>query len=264
MCVDLFRRRQRWKLIRRYADSPVYQSVVLNVGSLYAGSPVRQFAGVRRFSGVPICCVERWKFIRRFAGTPIRRCTPIRRYANMLCWTLEVYTPVRRYADSPVYADLPVFQYVVLKRWKLLLRRYADSPAYSSIDLERWKFIVRNNRLADQSNGHFRSLHWLIRELSFELVIHSCSLLIIMKKGRSFPRLVPNNTYQLYVLSAGVFVSCSIKSIRPKQWSYSLTQDPLLAEANPVHNTCNSNSHDKESERKTNLVTFISYNCNEK
>ena len=53
MCVDLFRRRRRWKLIRRYADSPVYadsplfQSVVLNVGSLYAGSPVRRFAGVR-------------------------------------------------------------------------------------------------------------------------------------------------------------------------------------------------------------------------
>ena len=32
-------------------------------------------------------------------------------------------------------------------------------------------------------------------------------------------------------------MSCSIKSIRPKQWSHGLTQDPLLAEANPVHNT---------------------------
>ena len=31
-------------------------------------------------------------------------------------------------------------------------------------------------------------------------------------------------------------MSCSIKSIRPKQWSHGLTHNPLLAEANPVHN----------------------------
>ena len=33
-------------------------------------------------------------------------------------------------------------------------------------------------------------------------------------------------------------MSCSIKSIRPKQWSHGLTHNPLLAEANPVHNSC--------------------------
>ena len=32
-------------------------------------------------------------------------------------------------------------------------------------------------------------------------------------------------------------MSCSNKSIRPKQWSHGLTQNPLLAEENPVHNT---------------------------
>ena len=202
---------ERWKFIdaqvRRFAGTQFRRFTNLlcwNVGSLFAGSPVRRIAGAHRFVGMPICCVERWKFIRRLAGTP-------------------------------VHADLPVCQYVVLKRWKLLLRRYADSPAYS-IELERWKLIVRNNRLAAQSKEYFRSLHWLIEELHFELLIHSCSLLIIMKKGRSFPRLVRNNTHQLLVLSAGVFVSCSIKSIRPKQWSHDLTKDPPLAEANPVHN----------------------------
>ena len=44
---------------------------------VYAGSPVR------RFAGVPICCVERWNLIRR-------------------------------YADSPMYADSPVHQSVLL------------------------------------------------------------------------------------------------------------------------------------------------------
>ena len=52
---------------RRYAASPVYQSVVLNVGIWYGDSPV--------------------------AGTPLRRCT------NLLCCTLESDTATRR---SPV------------------------------------------------------------------------------------------------------------------------------------------------------------------
>ena len=160
---------ERWNLIRRlatrrYAASPVCQSVVLNVGIWYGDSPV--------------------------AGTPIRRCT------NLLCWTLESDTatrrsPVRRFAgvpicyvgrwnlirrrmviDSPVYADSPVYQSVVLNvgiwygdspvagrrspvrcfagvpicyvgRWNLIRRMmvidspvYADSPVYQSVVLD--------------------------------------------------------------------------------------------------------------------------------
>ena len=68
-CVDLFRLRQQLEVytpVRRYAnspvyaDSPVYQSVVLSVGSLYAGSPVHRFAGIPIywFGTLEVQCAE--------------------------------------------------------------------------------------------------------------------------------------------------------------------------------------------------------------
>ena len=121
---------------RRHAASPVYQSVVLNVGIWYGDSPV---AGTppRRCTNLLCWTLESDTATRRspVAGTPLRRCT------NLLCWTFESDTPndgnrfdcVRRFAgvpiccvgrlnlicrmmviDSPVYADSPVYQSVVL------------------------------------------------------------------------------------------------------------------------------------------------------
>ena len=74
-CTDLLCCYVRsWYVGSRYANSSVYQSVVLNVGIWYGDSPV---AGRRS----PV------------AGTPLRQCT------NLLCWTLESDTATRR---SPV------------------------------------------------------------------------------------------------------------------------------------------------------------------
>ena len=131
---------ERWNLIRRlagrwYADSPVYQSVVLNVGIWYGDSPVagtplrrctnllcwtlesdtpkdgNRFARVRRFAGVPICCVERWNLIRRLAGrrSPVAG-TLLRRCTNLLCWTLESDTPKdgNRFACVRWLAGVPI------------------------------------------------------------------------------------------------------------------------------------------------------------
>ena len=65
---------------------------------------------VHRFAGVPICCVGRWKFIRRFAGSPARR------FAGVPICCVERWNLIRRWMviDSPVYADLPVYRSVVL------------------------------------------------------------------------------------------------------------------------------------------------------
>ena len=74
---------------------------------------MRPVGRIRRFAGVAICCVERWKFIRRIAGTPIRRsyqsvvlnvgslyaCSPLcAAFAGLpiaCVERMEVYTPVR-------------------------------------------------------------------------------------------------------------------------------------------------------------------------
>ena len=111
---------ERWNLIRRlmvinspvYADSPVRQSVGW---TLESDTPIygNRFACVRRFAGVPICCVERLNPIRRFAGNRfacVRRfagtsslfcrnvgsCyfagTPLRRRLHLLLGTSEVWS----------------------------------------------------------------------------------------------------------------------------------------------------------------------------
>ena len=107
--------------VLRFAGVPICCVETLEVVTL----PVRRFAGiliywigapanqlptltstlevdspVRRFAGVPICCVERWKLIRRFSG--------VSRFAGMpgFCCveTLEVVTlPVRRFAGILIY-----------------------------------------------------------------------------------------------------------------------------------------------------------------
>ena len=170
ICVDLFRRRQRWKLIRRlagrryadspvyqiccverwnlirrYADSPVYQSVVLNVGIWYAGtadSPVYQsvvlnvgiwYAGTADspvYQSV-VLNVGIW-----YAGTPIRR------YTNLLCWTLESDTPIdgSRFACVRRFAGVPI---CCVERWNLIRRLMViDSPAYA--DLPVYQSVVLN------------------------------------------------------------------------------------------------------------------------
>ena len=138
---------ERWNLIRRrmvidspvYADSPVCRSVGW---TLESDTPIygNRFACVRRFAGVPICCVERWNLIRRLMviDSPVYADSPV---CQSVSWTLESDTPndgnrfacVRRFAgvlicwvgrwnlirrmmviDSPVYADSPVYQSVVL------------------------------------------------------------------------------------------------------------------------------------------------------
>ena len=95
MRVELFRRRQRWKLIHRYTESPL-PSVVLNVGSLYAGTTICRCAPIRRYANLlclyagspvrslPIRSVERWNLIRRLAG----RRSPVPRFAGDKRWNL--------------------------------------------------------------------------------------------------------------------------------------------------------------------------------
>ena len=52
-------------------------------------------------------------------------------------------------------------------------------------------------------------------------------------------------------------MSCSIKSIRPKQWSHGLTHNPLLAETTPVHNKGNDIADSLAKENRSKHIPDI-------
>ena len=90
-----------------------------HVGSWFAGTPMPLV-----YANSPvilICCVERWKFIRRFDGY-----TDSTVYQSVVLNVGRLFTgaSVRRYAYSPVYADSPVCQSVGLGVGSL----YAGTP----------------------------------------------------------------------------------------------------------------------------------------
>ena len=136
-----------WSNMRRSISS----TCTLEVDTATRRSPVR------RFAGVPICCVERWNLIRRYADSPVYQSvvlnvgiwyagTPIRRCTNLLCWTLESDTPVRRFAGVPICcverwnlidAGTPIRRCTNLLCWTLESDSpvYADSPVYQSVVL---------------------------------------------------------------------------------------------------------------------------------